>query len=61
LKDYYAISGAYADRIADSALVDEDRVRGARAAYEAAGCDELILFPFNPDPAQVDLLADVLR
>jgi alkanesulfonate monooxygenase SsuD/methylene tetrahydromethanopterin reductase-like flavin-dependent oxidoreductase (luciferase family) len=61
LKDYYAISGAYADRIAGSALVDEESVRRARAAYEAVGCDELILFPCNPDPAQVHLLADALR
>jgi hypothetical protein len=28
------------------------------AAFEKAGCDELILFPSASDPAQVDLLAD---
>ena len=28
------------------------------AAYEGAGCDELILFPATGDPEQVDLLAE---
>ena len=60
LGDYYAFAGPYADRIAGSALVDEEKVRAARAAFESAGCDELILFPCNPDPTQVDLLADLL-
>jgi hypothetical protein len=36
-------------------------VRGARAAYEAAGCDELILIPGDPDRTQVNLLAEILR
>ena len=31
-----------------------------RGAFEAAGCDELVLFPCDADPAQVDLLADAL-
>jgi alkanesulfonate monooxygenase SsuD/methylene tetrahydromethanopterin reductase-like flavin-dependent oxidoreductase (luciferase family) len=61
LKHYYAISGAYADRVASSALVDEEAIRSACAAHEAAGCDELILFPCNPEPAQMSLLADALR
>ena len=30
-------------------------------AFAAAGCDELIFFPCDPDPEQVDLLADALR
>jgi len=60
LKNYYAVSGPYADRVAASALVDVEKVRGAISGYEAAGCDELILFPCNPDPSQVDQLADVV-
>lgn len=60
LKDYYRFAGPYADRIAASALIDEAKVRGAVAAFEAAGCDELILFPCNPDPIQVGLLGGVL-
>ena len=30
------------------------------AAFEDAGCGELIFFPSSSDPAQVDLLADAL-
>lgn len=32
----------------------------AVATYEAAGCDELILFPSSGDPDQVDLVADAV-
>ena len=32
-------------------------VQGYVQAFEAAGCDELILFPSSADPEQVDLLA----
>lgn len=35
-------------------------MKGYLAAFEEAGCDELILFPCSNDPAQVDLLADVV-
>jgi alkanesulfonate monooxygenase SsuD/methylene tetrahydromethanopterin reductase-like flavin-dependent oxidoreductase (luciferase family) len=59
LTDHYAIEGDSATQIASSALTDADRVRTAIAEYEAAGCDELILYPCNPDPQQVRLLADV--
>lgn len=61
LRDYYAFVGPYAETIASSALVDADAVRGALTAFGQAGCDELILFPCNPEPAQVDLLADAVR
>jgi alkanesulfonate monooxygenase SsuD/methylene tetrahydromethanopterin reductase-like flavin-dependent oxidoreductase (luciferase family) len=60
LRDYYAFLGDYAGMVADSAATDADTVRGYVQAFEAAGCDELILFPSNPDPAQVDLLADAV-
>jgi hypothetical protein len=29
-------------------------------AFSDAGCDELVLFPCDPDPGQVDLLADAV-
>ena len=60
LGDYYGFLGDYAAQIADSAATDADTVRGYVQGFEAAGCDELILFPSSPDPAQVDLLADAL-
>ena len=60
LGDYYAFLGDYASAIADSAATDADTVRGYVQGFAEAGCDELILFPCDPDPGQVDLLADVL-
>jgi alkanesulfonate monooxygenase SsuD/methylene tetrahydromethanopterin reductase-like flavin-dependent oxidoreductase (luciferase family) len=57
LRPYYGFLGEFADRIAEGALTSVDAVRSAVDAYTAAGCDELILFPCSPDPAQVDLLA----
>ena len=53
-------TGEYAAQIAGSAATDADTVRGYVQGFEAAGCDELILFPSDPDPRQVDLLADAL-
>lgn len=59
LTHYYAWLGEeIAGFIASGAATDPDQVRGYLAAYEDAGCDELILFPCTSDPDQVDLLAE---
>jgi alkanesulfonate monooxygenase SsuD/methylene tetrahydromethanopterin reductase-like flavin-dependent oxidoreductase (luciferase family) len=59
LTDYYAWLGEEtANFIAGAAAKDADTVKQYLAAYEGAGCDELILFPSSSDPEQVDLLAD---
>jgi alkanesulfonate monooxygenase SsuD/methylene tetrahydromethanopterin reductase-like flavin-dependent oxidoreductase (luciferase family) len=59
LSDYYAFLGEeVAGYIVSSAAKDADTVRQYTAAFEQAGCDELIFFPSSGDPAQVDLLAD---
>jgi len=58
LTDYYAWMGDYAGQIAASAAKDPDTVKGYLDGFEAAGCDELILFPCSPDPEQVELLAE---
>jgi alkanesulfonate monooxygenase SsuD/methylene tetrahydromethanopterin reductase-like flavin-dependent oxidoreductase (luciferase family) len=60
LHDYYGFTGPFADRIAASALTDPAAIREAVAEFERAGCDELIMFPCNPDSEQVGLLADAL-
>lgn len=60
LKHYYAWLGdELAQMIADSAATDADTVKSYQQAFEQAGCDELIWFPTDPDPEQVDLLAEV--
>jgi alkanesulfonate monooxygenase SsuD/methylene tetrahydromethanopterin reductase-like flavin-dependent oxidoreductase (luciferase family) len=59
LLDYYAFLGdEVAGMIAAGAAKDAATVKQYAAAYEAAGCDELVFCPSSSDPAQVDLLAD---
>jgi alkanesulfonate monooxygenase SsuD/methylene tetrahydromethanopterin reductase-like flavin-dependent oxidoreductase (luciferase family) len=60
LRDYYAFLGDYAGAVADSAAKDADTVRAYVNGFAEAGCDELVLFPCDPDPEQVDRLADAL-
>ena len=59
LHDYYGFLGEYADQVASSAATDEETIRQYLEGYQAAGCDEVILYPCTPDVDQVDLLADV--
>jgi alkanesulfonate monooxygenase SsuD/methylene tetrahydromethanopterin reductase-like flavin-dependent oxidoreductase (luciferase family) len=62
LGDYYRFVGEdFAEQIADGALTSPQAVADAITAYEDAGCDELILFPCNPDLTQVSLIAEVAR
>lgn len=58
LSDYYGFVGDFVDRIVGSALTTPQKVADAVAGFTAAGCDELILFPCNPDVGQVALVAD---
>lgn len=59
LTHYYAMAGEEtAEAVAASAATDAETVRGYIQAFANAGCDELVLFPCSPDPAQVDLLAE---
>jgi alkanesulfonate monooxygenase SsuD/methylene tetrahydromethanopterin reductase-like flavin-dependent oxidoreductase (luciferase family) len=59
LMHYYAWLGEeIAPMIAGAAVKDAGAVKQLLAAYEEAGCDELVLCPSSADPRQVDLLAD---
>src|SRR5829696_403702 len=59
LADYDAWLGEEtAQAIVDPAAKDADTVQQYIAGFEAAGCDELVLFPASSDPEQVTLLAD---
>lgn len=61
LLHYYEPRGPdIAGMIAGSALRSPADIRSAVQAYAAAGVDELILDPTVSDPAQVDLLAEVV-
>jgi alkanesulfonate monooxygenase SsuD/methylene tetrahydromethanopterin reductase-like flavin-dependent oxidoreductase (luciferase family) len=57
LGEYYAFMGDFAERIAAGALTSPRKVADAVASFGEAGCDELILFPCNPDIGQVSLTA----
>ncbi|TDQ00284.1 LLM class flavin-dependent oxidoreductase [Labedaea rhizosphaerae] len=61
LGDYYAFAGEYAERVAAGALTSPQQVADAVGAFAEHGCDELILFPCNPDVGQVDLIASAAR
>jgi alkanesulfonate monooxygenase SsuD/methylene tetrahydromethanopterin reductase-like flavin-dependent oxidoreductase (luciferase family) len=61
LADYYAWLGEdVANFIVAAAAKDPEAAQQAVAAFDAAGCQELFLFPSSSDPQQVDLLADAL-
>jgi alkanesulfonate monooxygenase SsuD/methylene tetrahydromethanopterin reductase-like flavin-dependent oxidoreductase (luciferase family) len=54
---YYAFAGEYADMLMAGAAKGEDEVKERVSAFEAVGCDELIMCPTSSDPGQVDRLA----
>ena len=60
LRDYYAFTGPFAERIAAGLLTSPQAVAQFIRGYQDAGCDELVLFPTVPDLAQLDRLAELL-
>jgi alkanesulfonate monooxygenase SsuD/methylene tetrahydromethanopterin reductase-like flavin-dependent oxidoreductase (luciferase family) len=60
LLHYYNWLGDIARQIAAGAAVSTDMVKGYAAAFEAAGCDELIFIPTTASPDQVTLLASAV-
>jgi alkanesulfonate monooxygenase SsuD/methylene tetrahydromethanopterin reductase-like flavin-dependent oxidoreductase (luciferase family) len=60
LRDYYAFTGPFADKIAAGNLTSAREVKDFVRGYEAEGCDELILFPTVADLDDLDRLAEVL-
>jgi alkanesulfonate monooxygenase SsuD/methylene tetrahydromethanopterin reductase-like flavin-dependent oxidoreductase (luciferase family) len=54
---YYAFAGEYADMLMAGTAKGEDEVKERVSAFEAVGCDELIMCPTSSDPGQVDRLA----
>jgi alkanesulfonate monooxygenase SsuD/methylene tetrahydromethanopterin reductase-like flavin-dependent oxidoreductase (luciferase family) len=60
LREYYAFTGPFAERIATGNLTSARAIRDFVRGYEETGCDELILFPTVADLDQLDRLAEVL-
>lgn len=61
LRNYYAFTGPFAERIATGLLTSPQAIAQFLRGYEEAGCDELILFPTIPDLAQLEQLAAILH
>jgi alkanesulfonate monooxygenase SsuD/methylene tetrahydromethanopterin reductase-like flavin-dependent oxidoreductase (luciferase family) len=60
LRDYYAFTGPFAEKIAAGNLTSARAVKDFVRGYEAEGCDEVILFPTVADLDDLDRLAEVL-
>ena len=60
LRDYYAFTGPFAEKIAEGLLTTPHAVVQYVRGYEDAGCDELVLLPAVTDPTQVARLSDVV-
>lgn len=60
MRDYYAFTGGFAERITAGLLTTPEAIREQIRGYADAGCDELVLLPATSDPGEVDRLADVV-
>ena len=60
MRDYYAFTGPFAEKIAAGLLTTPQAIAQHVRGYEEAGCDEIVLLPAVADIEQADRLADVL-
>jgi alkanesulfonate monooxygenase SsuD/methylene tetrahydromethanopterin reductase-like flavin-dependent oxidoreductase (luciferase family) len=60
MRDYYAFTGPFAERIVAGLLTTPQAIAQFLRGYAAAGCDEMVLFPTVARLDQLDRLADVL-
>ena len=60
MRDYYAFTGPFAEKIAEGLLRTPQQIAGQVRGYAEAGCDELVLLPAVADLEQVDRLAEVV-
>ncbi len=60
LRDYYAFTGQFAERIAAGLLTTPQAIAQFLRGYAEAGCDEMVLLPTVADLEQLHQLANVL-
>jgi len=60
LRDYYAFTGPFAERIAQGLLTTPQAIVSFIRGYADAGCDELILFPTSANLVQLERLGEVV-
>jgi alkanesulfonate monooxygenase SsuD/methylene tetrahydromethanopterin reductase-like flavin-dependent oxidoreductase (luciferase family) len=60
LRDYYAFTGPFAEKIAAGNLTSARAVKDFVRGYEEAGCDELVLFPTVAHIDELERLQEAL-
>ncbi|MFQ5967697.1 MAG: LLM class flavin-dependent oxidoreductase [Acidimicrobiia bacterium] len=60
MRSYYAFTGGFAERIAAETLTTAAALGDFLRGYEAAGCDELVLFPTISQIDELDRLAEIV-
>ena len=60
LRDYYAFTGPFAEKIAAGNLTSARAVKDYVRGYEEAGCDELVLFPTVAEIDELERLQEAL-
>jgi alkanesulfonate monooxygenase SsuD/methylene tetrahydromethanopterin reductase-like flavin-dependent oxidoreductase (luciferase family) len=60
LRDYYAFTGPFADRIVAANLTSGRAIKDLVRGYAEEGCDELVLLPTVSDIDELERLAEVL-
>jgi hypothetical protein len=61
LRDYYAFTGPFAEKVAAGNLTNARAIRDFIRGYEEEGCDELILLPTVSGIDQLQRLAEVVE
>lgn len=61
MRDYYAFTGPFAERIAEGMLATPQAVAQFVRGYSEAGCDELVLLPALGELEQLERLQEVLE
>lgn len=60
MREYYAFTGPFAERIASGLLTAPQSIVQTLRGYEDAGCDELVLFPTVADLMQIERLIEIV-
>lgn len=60
MRDYYAFTGGFVERIAAGLLTTPEAIREQIRGYADAGCDELVFLPATSDPSELERLAEVV-
>lgn len=60
LRDYYAFTGPFAEKVVAANLRNPREIRDYIRSYEEAGCENLVLLPTVADLDEVDRLAEVV-